>query len=81
MMNNLALYEKSLSVGSLGAYVHWTNAIPMLTAEEELELAVRLKEQNDLEAARKLILSHLRAIFTTARKRSEEHKSELQSHS
>ena len=67
MINNLALYEKSLSVGSLGAYIHWTHEIPMLTAEEELDLATNLKENNDLEAARKLILSHLRAVVKIAR--------------
>ena len=67
MINNLAIYEKSLSIGSLGAYIHWTNEIPMLTAEEELELAIQLKEKNDLESARKLILSHLRAVVKIAR--------------
>jgi len=67
MSQNLALYEKSLSIGSLSSYINWTNKLPMLSLEEEQELAHRLKNHNDLEAARKLVLSHLRLVVKIAR--------------
>ncbi len=67
MSSNLALFEKSLSIGSLSSYIHWVNQLPLLTAEEEAELVERLKNHNDLEAARKLILSHLRLVVKIAR--------------
>ena len=67
MSKDLALFEKSLSIGSLGAYTHWVNQLPMLSAEEEHELALRLKNDGDIEAARKLVLSHLRAVVKIAR--------------
>jgi RNA polymerase sigma-32 factor len=67
MSQDLALYEKSLSIGSLSSYIHWTNRLPMLTLEEEQELTRKLKNTNDLEAARKLVLSHLRLVVKIAR--------------
>jgi RNA polymerase sigma-32 factor len=67
MSADLALFEKSLSVGSLSEYIRWTNQLPMLTLEEEKELTHRLKHHNDLEAARKLVLSHLRLVVKIAR--------------
>jgi RNA polymerase sigma-32 factor len=67
MSVDLALYEKSLSLGSISSYIHWTNKLPMLSLEEERELTDRLKKNNDLEAARKLILSHLRLVVKVAR--------------
>lgn len=53
--------------GSLEAYVRAANAYPMLTAEEERALAERLHYQRDLEAAKYLILSHLRFVVHIAR--------------
>ncbi|MCE1685716.1 sigma-70 family RNA polymerase sigma factor, partial [Enterobacter hormaechei] len=44
-----------------------SNAYPMLSAEEERELAKRLHYQGDLDAAKKLILSHLRFVVHVAR--------------
>lgn len=67
MSNDLAIFEKSLALGSLSSYIHWTNQLPMLTEEEEKELTLKLKHQNDLEAARKLVLSHLRLVVKIAR--------------
>ena len=67
MSNCLAVFEKSLSIGSIGSYIHWVNQLPMLSAEEEAELVARLAQKNDLEAARKLILSHLRLVVKVAR--------------
>lgn len=67
MSNDLAVFEKSLSLGSLGAYLHWVNQLPMLSLEEEQALTKNLQENNDLESARKLILSHLRLVTKIAR--------------
>lgn len=53
--------------GSLEAYVRAANAYPMLKAEEERALAERLHYQGDLEAAKQLILSHLRFVVHIAR--------------
>lgn len=53
--------------GSLEAYIRATNAYPMLTAEEEKELGERLHYNGDLEAAKRLILSHLRFVVHVAR--------------
>ena len=54
-------------VSSLESYVRAVNAIPMLTAEREIELGRRLKETNDLGAARDLVLSHMRLVVAVAR--------------
>lgn len=53
--------------GSLDAYVQYVSSINMLSAEEEKELATRLRENEDLEAARKLIMSHLRFVVHIAK--------------
>ncbi len=67
MSYDLQCIDRSLSVGSLGSYIHWVNQIPLLSKEEELELAHKLKDNNDLEAARKMVLSHLRLVVKIAR--------------
>ncbi|HVS24455.1 MAG TPA: RNA polymerase sigma factor RpoH [Gammaproteobacteria bacterium] len=54
-------------VGSLDQYIHAANSVPMLTAEEEHELAVKFRETNDLDAARRLVLAHLRFVVHVAR--------------
>jgi RNA polymerase sigma-32 factor len=54
-------------VSSPESYVHAVNAIPMLTAERELELGRRLKADGDLTAAADLVLSHLRLVVSVAR--------------
>lgn len=53
--------------GSLEAYVRAANAYPMLTAEEERALGERLHYKGDLDAAKQLILSHLRFVVHVAR--------------
>ena len=62
-------YQLTLAVpqGSLEAYIHSANQIPMLTADEERSLAVRFRQENDLEAARQLVLSNLRFVVQIAR--------------
>lgn len=57
----------NLPIGSLDAYITRVNQIPLLSAEEEHGLASRLFYQNDLEAARKLVLPHLRYVAALAR--------------
>jgi RNA polymerase sigma-32 factor len=54
-------------LGSLDRYIHAANAIAMLTAEQERALAIRLRDHNDLDAARQLVLSHLRFVIHVAR--------------
>ncbi len=54
-------------VGSLDAYVQAVSAIPVLSAAEETELAQRLQSDNDLSAARQLVISHLRFVVHIAR--------------
>jgi RNA polymerase sigma-32 factor len=56
------------SLGNLDAYISAVNRLPMLTAEEEQEYARRLRDANDLEAAGKLVLSHLRLVVSVSRK-------------
>jgi RNA polymerase sigma-32 factor len=56
-----------MPTGSLEQYIHAAMSIPVLTAEEEYSLATRLREDNDLEAARRLVMSHLRFVVRIAR--------------
>jgi RNA polymerase sigma-32 factor len=56
-----------MAAGSLEAYVQTVNRFPILTAEEEAALARRLREHEDLDAARQLVLSHLRLVVAVAR--------------
>ena len=65
-MNTMSLPVVS-PLGSIEAYVSAVNAIPMLTHERELDLGKRLKDSNDLEAARDLVLSHLRLVVAVSR--------------
>ncbi|MBP4133636.1 RNA polymerase sigma factor RpoH [Gallibacterium anatis] len=62
-MQNMMLVPQ----GSLEGYIRAANEYPMLTAEEEKELAERLYYHQDVDAAKKLILSHLRFVIHVAR--------------
>lgn len=53
--------------GSLEAYIQASGQIPMLEAEEERKLAERLQQEGDLEAAQRLVMSHLRFVIHVAR--------------
>ena len=55
------------TAGSLETYIQAVNRFPLLTEEEEMSLARRLRDQNDLEAAGQLVLSHLRLVVSIAR--------------
>jgi RNA polymerase sigma-32 factor len=54
-------------VGNLNAYINAVATVPVLSAEEENELAWRFRRDNDLDAARQLVLSHLRFVVHIAR--------------
>src|SRR4051812_19135214 len=56
-----------MPTGSLDAYIQTVNRFPLLTAEEERRLALRFRGEGDLEAARTLVLSHLRLVVAIAR--------------
>jgi RNA polymerase sigma-32 factor len=53
--------------GSLGSYIQTVNSFPLLTQEQEIEYARRFRQQDDLEAARQLVVSHLRVVVSIAR--------------
>jgi RNA polymerase sigma-32 factor len=55
------------ALGSLENYIQAVNRFPLLSAEQERDLAIRLRDENDLEAARQLVLSHLRLVVAIAR--------------
>ena len=53
--------------GSLDAYIQEVNKVPVLTLEEEKDLARRYREDGDLEAARRMVLAHLRFVVHVAK--------------
>ncbi|MBD3609034.1 MAG: RNA polymerase sigma factor RpoH [Gammaproteobacteria bacterium] len=59
--------QLAVPTGSIESYIQTVKTIPVLSAEEEKELAVRYHRDNDLEAARQLIVSHLRFVVHIAR--------------
>ncbi|MBU2811002.1 RNA polymerase sigma factor RpoH [Acidithiobacillus thiooxidans] len=67
-MNELAIASRNLvSADGLTAYLRFVNAQPMLEPEEERDLALRLRDHEDVEAAKSLVLSHLRFVVRIAR--------------
>ena len=65
-MNTMSLPVLS-ATGSLETYIQAVNRFPLLTQEQETEYARRLRDTGDLEAARHLVLSHLRLVVSIAR--------------
>ena len=57
----------ALPAGSLDSYIQSVNKIPLLSEEREQELALRFRDSEDLEAARELVMSHLRFVVRVAR--------------
>ena len=55
------------SLGSLDHYIQAVNRFPLLSAEQEVELGRRLQRDDDLDAARQLVLSHLRLVVAISR--------------
>jgi RNA polymerase sigma-32 factor len=67
-MSNLTLPMPVLAgASSIESYIQAVNRLPMLTHEEELSLGRRLREENDVDAARDLVMSHLRLVVSIAR--------------
>jgi len=66
-MNNEFAMPATLPTGSMESYVSAAFQLPMLSAQEEHDLAVRLRDNQDLEAARALVFSHLRFVVRVAR--------------
>lgn len=56
-----------IPISSIESYIQYVNQIPMLTQEEEHSLALALQKDNDLAAAKRLIVSHLRFVVRVAR--------------
>src|SRR5512147_76829 len=56
------------SLGSLDPYIQAVNRFPLLTAEQEIDLGRRYQRDGDLDAARSLVLSHLRLVVAVSRK-------------
>ena len=55
------------ALGSLDAYITAVNRVPMLTSEEERDLGWKVREDNDIDSAKRLIMSHLRFVVHVAR--------------
>ena len=55
------------SLGTIDAYISTVNRLPVLSAEQEIKLAQRLRDSDDIDAARELVLSHLRLVVSVAR--------------
>ncbi len=64
MTNNLPIPS---ALGSLDAYITAVNRVPMLTPDEEVGLGWKVREDNDLDSAKRLIMSHLRFVVHVAR--------------
>lgn len=67
MPNTLATMNLTVPQGNIESYIHQVKQIKVLSADEERELAYRLQNENDLDAARQLIMSHLRFVVHVAR--------------
>jgi RNA polymerase sigma-32 factor len=67
-MTNALTINNLPPIASLDLYIQAVNRIPLLSASEELGLAKRLKEEEDLDAAKSLVMSHLRLVVSIARR-------------
>src|SRR5512132_2000843 len=67
MTGTALAFPTPASLGSLDHYIQAVNRFPLLTAEQETELGRRLQRDNDLDAARQLVLSHLRLVVAISR--------------
>lgn len=67
MNTSLQKLDMALPIGSLDAYIAQVNQFPLLTLEEEQSLAQEFRDNSNLEAARRLVLAHLRFVVRIAR--------------
>jgi len=68
MSGNALAFPTPASLGSLDHYIQAVNRFPLLTAEQEVEFGRRLQKEDDIDAARQLVLSHLRLVVAVSRK-------------
>ena len=66
-MDNTMQLQLAVPTSNISGYITTANSVPMLSAEEERALALDLQENGNVEAARKLILPHLRFVIHVAR--------------
>ena len=66
-MNQALSFPVPSAVGSIDQYIQSVNRIPLLTEGEEVALATRLRDEGDVDAARRLVVSHLRLMVAIAR--------------
>jgi RNA polymerase sigma-32 factor len=67
MTFDLAMPATNATNGSIESYIRSANSFPMLSQEEEISFARRLRDEDDITAARQLVLSHLRVVVSVAR--------------
>lgn len=67
MQTNLTKYEFALPLGNLDAYIYRVNEVPMLSEQEEHDLAHHWYNNQDIEAAKRLVMAHLRFVVRVAK--------------
>src|SRR5689334_12720394 len=67
MTGSVLAFPTPASLGSLDHYIQAVNRFPLLTAEQETELGRRWRNAEDVDAARQLVLSHLRLVVAVSR--------------
>src|SRR4051795_11315334 len=67
MTGTALTFPTPVSLGTLDHYIQAVNRFPLLTAEQETELGRRWREREDVEAARQLVMSHLRLVVAVSR--------------
>ncbi len=67
MANHTPVISNYAAGRDLAGFIHAANSAPMLTQEEEIDLANRYRNEQDLDAARQLVVSHLRHVIKVAR--------------
>ena len=67
MSSTTLAFPTPASLGSIDHYIQAVNRFPLLTADQEVALGRRLRDTNDLDAARQLVLSHLRLVVAISR--------------
>lgn len=64
---SLQTLDIRLPISSIDAYISYVNQIPLLSEDEERQLAISLRDENNLAAARQLVMAHLRYVVSVAR--------------
>src|ERR1700751_3386960 len=67
MTSTAVAFPTPASLGSIDHYIQAVNRFPLLSAEQEVALGRRLRDNDDLDAARQLVLSHLRLVVPVSR--------------